>query len=181
MMQENFAIFNGSIGEVNLSTVKTVYSRDAKLYVITAEVKGSIGKKYILSVDERKIGTKYTKSLFETNIPKNLKKEDYSAFNGYAKFSSLENNKDFVNVEITNGIKIVTNGIKIVTESNNGSYQSNLASPLTDCIKTTLRDMSIGEWAIFIVGEPETMAALVLACAMYPLHQPHQLIFSNAA
>ena len=174
MMQENFAIFNGSIGEVNLSTVKTVYSRDAKLYVITAEVKGSIGKKYILSVDERKIGTKYTKSLFETNIPKNLKKEDYSAFNGYAKFSSLENNKDFVNVEITNGIKIVT-------ESNNGSYQSNLASPLTDCIKTTLRDMSIGEWAIFIVGEPETMAALVLACAMYPLHQPHQLIFSNAA
>lgn len=44
--------------------------------------------------------------------------------------------------------------------------QAMIASTLTDCIKREMRKMTFGGWCLFIATEPESVAALVLACAI---------------
>jgi hypothetical protein len=175
IMQQQFESFSKRIGDVDLSTIKYAYNGDSKLYILTALVKGSEDKKYILYVDKRESSSvKYKKFIFESNIPSKILPENEKLFNGFAQFTSLDKSEVGIRVEFINGLKTVrefnaksyTNVRILETNELEENNESTFGSPLTDCIKRVLRNMSIGEWVLFIATEPESVAGLILACAI---------------
>lgn len=167
IMLEKFQPFTKKDGEIDLTTVKYSDLEDKNLYLLTAFVKGSNHKKYVLSVDKRSISkTIFSRFIFESNIPTTLDDQNESSFNGFVQITSLEADHFLLKVNFKNGIK------KIVESGNSSStFRANendtsAVSPLTDCIKSALRRMSFGDWVVFIATEPESMAALILACAI---------------
>ena len=172
IMKQQLSLMEGINGEIDLNSVQTAKRGNSKQFVISAQVKGNKNKKYVLYVDKMdKSVTKYSKFLFESDVPSTLINKNENYFNGFVQLTSLETDESSIRIEFANGIKT----IKESKENNLNAINSSLsrhfdnkslkyaASPLTDCIKRILRDMSLGEWVIFIATEPESMAGLILA------------------
>lgn len=165
LMKEKFSTLAETIGQVNINTVKSANKGDKNLYVITAEIKGSKTKKYVLKVDERVSGqVNFSKFLFDTNMPNDLKQKDYSTFNGYAEFYSLDNNITNIKVAFYNGE--IADNPTVVNLISTTSLSTQVNSPLTDCIKREMGKFTFGGWVLFVATEPESVAALILACAI---------------
>lgn len=173
IMKEKFSDLKETIGEVDMNTVKSVNNGDKKLYVLTAKVKGSKTKKIVLLVDERiSEEPKFFKSLFDSNIPTDFKKEDYNSFNGYLEVSSLEKNNSFVRIEFVNGIKVENRFSKIskVSASTNSLSTTEkvfmLGDPIGNCVNKVINNLSLGEAIIFLATFPDSYALVLLACIL---------------
>ncbi len=142
-------------------------------------------------VDERGAKPIYARYVFETNIPRDVKASDAKNITGYVKFISLLNPKNSSYIYFDHGVQTI-NGKRVqvgesatvetneisepvdfegfvseeVVDQTYNQYMIEVDSRLTDCIKRTLRNMSFGEWVLFIATEPESVAGLVLACAI---------------
>lgn len=165
LLTSKFSDLTESLGEIELSSIKQTNSTTSGIYLITANAKNSFKRKYLLAVDERQVNPKYERFIFETDMPSDLNESNYSKFSGFANFYSPDNKS--LNEQFT-----FKKGIVVQTDSKANqllltvSEYEEVASPLTDCIKQALRKMSFGEWVLFIATEPESMAGLVLACAI---------------
>jgi len=178
LMQDQFRPFAASIGELDLNSVKNTNKGDKRLHVLTAYIIGSSTKKYILYVDERTNNkTNLQKMVFESNIPTSVENQNQNGTTGFAQFTSLETDESTIKVDFVNGIRTITesstNDATAGTVTNLPARKVTdlekvqlINSPLTDCIKKTLRTMSFGTWCLFVAGEPESVACLILACAI---------------
>jgi len=173
-IQSAFSSFKQTIGDIDLSTVKTTFGSDPKLYVISALIKGLTTKRFFLKVDERASGAPdLQRFLFESNVPSDLKKEEYQSLNGngFLQISSLDINSTY-RIEYSNG-KCVQNKIQpgsLTTIPNFVDpvikYPTPVGDPIGNCIKKALDALSFGEMLIFIVTMPDSMGLLIIACTI---------------
>ena len=155
LIQYHYSGFVSDFGGLDTLSIKAVYNSDNKLYVISSKILNS-NKSFLLKVDETNDVTTYMKYLFETDLPKNLTASDSATTNGFMLIKSLDSDNYFT-VYFKNGVRTFSED-EIITER--------AASPLIDCIKRVLRGMNFGQWCIVIATQPESMAGIILECAI---------------
>lgn len=192
LIQDNFSALQTQYGAYDLDSVKTnnTLANDG-IQIITAKITSNNQKNYVLLIDAHNPSKPMVnKGVADVNFSNLSTSSEPNQQNGSTTFTSIDEGT-ILKIEFINGEKVITEtsisdnafqdnnkGITTNQYASFASYKSPLVknilyvSPIISCFKRYLQNSSWGELIVYAAGFPETMAAIMLGCAIdiYVIH-----------